>query len=126
MRNIYGNRSIIPNNYYFTFDKIYPNENTIKTNTSDGVFIGRTVLAEEESTVWLKTVKGYIKVAKLDNTGRFSYLEGKYLDNNYNIDDLKSNGNTYHGNGTYLVKYSSDTGNQPKIFLCIPPLYGSP
>ena len=111
MRNIYGNRSIIPNNYYFTFDRIYPNEDTVKTNTSDGVFIGRTVLAEEESTVWLKTVKGYIKVAKLDNTGRFSYLEGKYLnqENSFNnIDNLKSGGTTPHGNGTYLIEYNEN------------------
>ena len=78
MRNIYGNRSIIPNNYYFTFDKIYENEDSLpkKGDPSDGILIGRAVLAKAEATVWIKTVNGYMKVAKLDNASRFMHLEG--------------------------------------------------
>nr|DAJ96736.1 MAG TPA: hypothetical protein [Caudoviricetes sp.] len=79
MRSIYGTRSIIPNNYYFTFDKIYDNEATVKNSFGDTVLIGRTVLAYREHTVWLKTNAGYLKVAKLDNEGRFVYSEGCVL-----------------------------------------------
>ena len=79
MRSIYGTRSIIPNNYYFTFDKIYNDESIVKNSFGDTVLIGRTVLAYKERTVWLKTNAGYLKVAKLDNEGRFIYSEGYVL-----------------------------------------------
>ena len=78
MRSIYGTRSIIPNNYYFTFDKIYKNEKEVQ-EANDSILIGRAVLAKAEHTVWLKTTNGYLKVAKLDNEGRFIYLEGYTL-----------------------------------------------
>lgn len=103
MRNLYGNRSIIPNNYYFTFDKIYENEEQVNTAHNDGILIGRAVLAYAEHTVWLKTNLGYIKVAKLDNEGRFAYLEGKVLTEEDNIDLIHSNGNSYNDDGIYII-----------------------
>ena len=103
MRNLYGNRSIIPNNYYFTFDKIYENEGQVNTARNDGILIGRAVLAYAEHTVWLKTNLGYIKVAKLDNEGRFAYLEGKVLTEEDNIDLIHSNGNSYNDDGIYII-----------------------
>lgn len=103
MRNLYGNRSIIPNNYYFTFDKIYENEEQVNTARNDGILIGRAVLAYAEHTVWLKTNLGYIKVAKLDNEGRFAYLEGKVLTEEDNIDLIHSNGNSYNDDGIYII-----------------------
>ena len=103
MRNLYGNRSIIPNNYYFTFDKIYDNEEQIQTAGNDGILIGRAVLAYAEHTVWIKTNLGYLKVAKLDNEGRFAYLEGKVLTEEDNIDLIHSNGNSYNDDGIYII-----------------------
>ena len=76
---IYGSRTIIPNNYYFTFDKIYENETSVVNGSGDSVLIGRCVLALAEKTVWMKTVNGYLKVAKLDNEARFEYTEGYVL-----------------------------------------------
>lgn len=115
MRNIYGTRSIIPNNYYFTFDKIYANENDVKNHNSDNILIGRTVLAYTEHTVWLKTNNGYIKVAKLDNEGRFIYGEGYVLEDNDDINNLYSKGNTYNDDGVYIVDTTNDIkGDFPK------------
>lgn len=114
MRNLYGTRSIIPNNYYFTFDKIY-SDNT-PPNSEDGVLIGRCVLCQKNNTVWLKTVNGYIKVAKLDNEGRFKFLEGFPLTDEYDIDDLTSLGDSPNGNGTYIVNYDKEVkGTYPSI-----------
>lgn len=116
MRNIYGNRSIIPNNYYFTFDKIYANLSDIESNHGDTVLIGRTVLCQQDHTVWLKTVNGYIRVAKLDNEGRFKFLEGYPLTDIHNIDDLTGLGDSPNGNGTYLVNYDKGVqGTYPSI-----------
>ena len=103
MRNLYGNRSIIPNNYYFTFDKIYDNEEQVRTAGDDGILIGRAVLAYAEHTVWIKTNLGYLKVAKLDNEGRFAYLEGKILTEEDDIDLIHSNGNSYNDDGIYII-----------------------
>ena len=103
MRNLYGNRSIIPNNYYFTFDKIYDNEEQVRTAGNDGILIGRAVLAYAEHTVWIKTNLGYLKVAKLDNEGRFAYLEGKILTEEDDIDLIHSNGNSYNDDGIYII-----------------------
>lgn len=130
MRNLYGNRSIIPNNYYFTFDKIYDNEEQVDTAGDDGILIGRAVLAYAEHTVWIKTNLGYLKVAKLDNEGRFAYLEGKVLTEEDDIDLIHSNGNSYNDDGVYIInkndyaktelegqgiKYHIPQGTYPKI-----------
>lgn len=120
MRNIYGTRSIIPNNYYFTFDKIYDNEAAVKGASRDSVLIGRAVLAQQERTVWLKTNNGYLKVAKLDNEGRFIYSEGYSLQNSENIDTLNSKGNTFNDDGCYLV----DTRQHPDIAGTFPTVTG--
>lgn len=108
MRNIYGTRSIIPNNYYFTFDKIYADETDVENHNSDNILIGRTVLAYAEHTVWLKTNNGYIKVAKLDNEGRFIYGEGYVLEDKDDINNLYSKGNTYNDDGVYIVDTTND------------------
>lgn len=120
MRNIYGTRSIIPNNYYFTFDKIYDNEAAVKEASRDSVLIGRAVLAQQEHTVWLKTNNGYLKVAKLDNEGRFIYSEGYSLQDDENIDTLNSKGNTFNDDGCYLV----DTRQHPDIAGTFPEVEG--
>lgn len=104
MRSLYGTRSIIPNNYYFTFDKIYQKINDV-IGAKDDIMIGRTILCQEDNTVWLKTVSGYIRVAKLDNEGRFKFLEGYSLKEGDNIDDLGGLGISLNGNGTYIVDY---------------------
>lgn len=114
MRNIYGNRSIIPNNYYFTFDKIYQNEASL--NANDEVLIGRTVLAKDEHTVHLK-INGpdYLKIAKLDNEGRFIYYEGYVLELGQNIDKINSRGNTSNDDGTYIINKKNIIGTYPSV-----------
>lgn len=102
---IYGTRSIIPNNYYFTFDAVY-DESDLSTR-SDDVFIGRTALALKSKTVWLKTVTGYIKVAKLDNEERFSLSEGYHLTELDDIDDITGGGLTLDGNGLYFIDFNT-------------------
>lgn len=111
MRSIYGTRSIVPNNYYFTFDKIYKDEKSL--NHSDQVLIGRTVLARAEKTVHIKTNNGYIKIAKLDDSGRFIYFEGKCLEKTDDIDLIHSKGNSYNDDGTYIVDGSFVQGTFP-------------
>lgn len=106
MTGLYGNRSIIPNNYYFTFDYIYKDESKAHENESkDGILIGRCVLAKAESTVLLKTVGGYIRVAKLDNEGRFALSEGYSLTELDDIDLLTGCGLTPNGDGLYVVNF---------------------
>jgi len=118
MTGIYGKRSIIPNNYYFTFDKIYDNEKTItKANgiLDDNVLIGRAVLALDTHSVYLKTVKGYIKVAILDNEDRFLMLEGYVASRADDIDNLFGNGGTYNGNGLYIINFNEVSMGYPLV-----------
>jgi hypothetical protein len=120
MRNLYGARSIIPNNYYFTFDKIYDSEAVAGDgHASDGILIGRCVFAKQEKTVLLKTVTGYESIAKLDNTGRFIYTEGCVMDENADINNIV-NFHTFNSNGVYIIPYNKvsnegKTGTWPHI-----------
>ena len=106
MRNLYGTRSIVPNNYSFTFDKIYYEEVPAKQN--DGILIGRSVLYHPDKTVYLKTADGYKQIAKLDNTERLIRNEGMVLLPEHNVSSinyLSGDGATYNGDGLYILNY---------------------
>lgn len=107
MRNLYGTRSIVPNNYFFTFDKIYTE--AIPSNQDDGVLIGRTVFYEPNKTVYLKTATGYLEIAKLDNEERLIRNEGMVLLPEHgvaSINYLSGDSATYNGNGVYILNYN--------------------
>lgn len=111
MRSLYGSRTPVPNNYFFTFDKIVDNKTNLNNHIND-VFIGRCIYCTEDHTVHMRTVSGFLEIAKLDNEGRFIYSEGLILDTNINLNNLLSKGNTYNGNGCYVVdltKYDKDS-----------------
>lgn len=106
MRNLYGTRSIVPNNYSFTFDKIYYEE--VPTTQNDGILIGRSVLYHPDKTVYLKTADGYKQIAKLDNTERLIRNEGMVLLPEHNVSSinyLSGDGATYNGDGLYILNY---------------------
>lgn len=106
MRNLYGTRSIVPNNYSFTFDKIYYEEVPAKQN--DGILIGRSVLYHPDKTVYLKTADGYKQIAKLDNTERLIRNEGMVLLPEHNVSSinyLSGDCATYNGDGLYILNY---------------------